>query len=366
MAIHAYVGLPGHGKSYGVVEHVIIPSLKQNRHVVTNIPLDSDALLMDFGGYITQLDDEWHLIEDLGTVAPNGCVLVLDELWARWPSGLKQEDLSFTDTDLLTKHRHKVDSKGKSMRIVLVTQDLSQIASSVRILVESTYKMTKLTKKRFRVDIYKGPVKGEKPSKTALIRQTLGAYKPEVYQYYKSATQSETGDVGDESSADGRNSPFRSTKLWSYLIGFCLFSFLAVSQLKNFFMTPKKDTATPQQTIQPPKPTATPATVKPPHDELKKEPSRIERLAIPAKVENAPSVLWRVAGVVKKPNEFKGIVLLKSISGVTRQIPLEQYCKYIDGGHNLSCLVDKQLVTAWTGNAVLTQTQDPTGVITTQ
>ncbi|MFU1923019.1 zonular occludens toxin domain-containing protein, partial [Klebsiella pneumoniae] len=50
MAIDAYVGKPGHGKSYGVVEHVIIPSLKQDRHVVTNIPLEVDMLLMDFGG----------------------------------------------------------------------------------------------------------------------------------------------------------------------------------------------------------------------------------------------------------------------------------------------------------------------------
>jgi len=38
MAIDAYTGMPGHGKSYGVVEHVIIPSLKQGRHVVTNTP----------------------------------------------------------------------------------------------------------------------------------------------------------------------------------------------------------------------------------------------------------------------------------------------------------------------------------------
>ncbi|MCT7418525.1 zonular occludens toxin domain-containing protein [Pseudomonas aeruginosa] len=49
---------PGHGKSYGVVEHVIIPSLKQDRHVVTNIPLEVDMLLMDFGGTIEQLPED--------------------------------------------------------------------------------------------------------------------------------------------------------------------------------------------------------------------------------------------------------------------------------------------------------------------
>lgn len=50
MAIHGYVGKPGAGKSYGVTEHVVIPSLKQDRHVVTNIPLSVDDLLATFGG----------------------------------------------------------------------------------------------------------------------------------------------------------------------------------------------------------------------------------------------------------------------------------------------------------------------------
>lgn len=377
MAIHAYVGLPGHGKSYGVVEHVIIPSLKQGRHVVTNIPLDADALLIDFGGFITQLDDNWHEIQDFSTVAPNGSVLVLDELWSRWPSGLKQEDLSFADSELLTKHRHKVDKSGKSMRIVLVTQDLSQIASSVRILIETTYKMTKLTPKRFRVDIYKGAVKGERPPKTALIRRTLGAYKPEVYVYYKSATQSETGEVGDETSADTRNSLFKNTKIWSLLILFIICCFLAFTQLKNFF---SRDTKTPidkpviqaevKETQEDKEKKALQELLKdqkfvPPHDKVKTEPTKVQQIINP-KVANAPSVLWRIGGYVKSPNEFKGLVVLRSISGVTRTVPLEKYCKLIDSDLSISCIVDKQLVTAWTGDAIITQAHDPTGVFTTQ
>ncbi|MCT7418665.1 zonular occludens toxin domain-containing protein [Pseudomonas aeruginosa] len=75
MAIDAYVGKPGHGKSYGVVEHVIIPSLKQDRHVVTNIPLEVDMLLMDFGGTIEQLPEDWFEREDLADFAPPGSVL---------------------------------------------------------------------------------------------------------------------------------------------------------------------------------------------------------------------------------------------------------------------------------------------------
>lgn len=86
MAIHAYVGKPGHGKSYGVVEHVVIPSLKQDRHVVTNIPLVIDDLLATYGGRITQLPANWYELSDLAEIIPSGCVAIIDECWRRWPA----------------------------------------------------------------------------------------------------------------------------------------------------------------------------------------------------------------------------------------------------------------------------------------
>ncbi|WGW64018.1 zonular occludens toxin domain-containing protein [Pseudomonas aeruginosa] len=204
MAIDAYVGKPGHGKSYGVVEHVIIPSLKQDRHVVTNIPLEVDMLLMDFGGTIEQLPEDWFEREDLADFAPPGSVLVLDELWRRWPKGQKTNDAPMADKKLLAEHRHRVDKKNRSMRVVMVTQDLDQLASWAVLLVETTYRMVKKSKTMFRVDIYNGVAKGDSPPKSKLLRSTAGRFKPDVYRYYKSATQSETGGVGDESKADTR------------------------------------------------------------------------------------------------------------------------------------------------------------------
>ncbi|MCQ2049386.1 zonular occludens toxin domain-containing protein, partial [Stutzerimonas kunmingensis] len=186
----------------GVVEHVIIPSLKQGRHVVTNIPLEVDALLAEFGGTIAQLPADWFERRDLSELAPNGCVLVLDELWRRWPKGQKTNAAALEDKALLAEHRHRVDEKGQSMRVVLVTQDLEQIATWVTLLVETTYRIVKKSKKYYRVDIYRGAAKGQRPPKTALLRQTAGTFKPTVWCYYKSATQSATGDVGDESKAD--------------------------------------------------------------------------------------------------------------------------------------------------------------------
>ncbi|MCU7813401.1 MAG: hypothetical protein KZQ77_19520, partial [Candidatus Thiodiazotropha sp. (ex Notomyrtea botanica)] len=53
MAIVTYVGLPGSGKSYSVVEHVILPALKNNRTVCTNIPLNKEQLSTD--GYMGEV-----------------------------------------------------------------------------------------------------------------------------------------------------------------------------------------------------------------------------------------------------------------------------------------------------------------------
>ncbi len=238
MAIDAYVGKPGHGKSYGVVEHVIIPSLKQGRHVVTNIPLNLDALLMDFGGTAEQLPGDWFEREDLADLVPPGAALVLDDLWRRWPKGQKANIAPLKDKALLAEHRHRVDAKGRSMRVVMVTQDLDQLAAWACTLIETTYRMVKLSKRVYRVDVYRGAAKGERPPKTMRTRQTAGRFKPAIYPYYQSATHSETGEVGDESSADGRGSFLRSWGFWSLVIFASFAAVFGVIGVSNFFTTP--------------------------------------------------------------------------------------------------------------------------------
>lgn len=55
MSLNGYFGKPGSGKSYSVVEYVVLPALKKGRHVVTNIPLEGELLEQVFGGKVTQL-----------------------------------------------------------------------------------------------------------------------------------------------------------------------------------------------------------------------------------------------------------------------------------------------------------------------
>lgn len=361
MAIDAYVGLPGHGKSYGVVEHVIIPSLKQGRHVVTNIPLDIDALLMDFGGTIQQLPDDWFELEDLSEYATPGCVLILDELWRRWPSGMLTNQASIGDKSLLAEHRHRVDKQNRSMRIVLVTQDLAQIANWARMLVESTYRVSKKSKKFYVVSIYSGAVTGTRPPKTALLRQATGRFKKEVYAYYSSATQSETGDVGDESTADGRASILKSWGLWFLIILAVVGGVFGFIGLKSFFSV---DEIEPEL----PKPVELPKQQTP----ASRAATSVYKEVVSKPTEPQPSTLWRVAGYVRAPakrspttSEMLGVPhvdLTERVALVNgsryRYVSMSQ-CDFFEGGIDIYCDIDGERITPWTGNGAVTTVYQP-------
>lgn len=373
MAIDAYVGLPGHGKSYGVTEHVIIPSVKEGRHVVTNIPLEVDELLADFGtpdSKVTQLPEDWFERQDMAEFVPPGSVLVLDELWRRWPAGLRANDAILADKALLAEHRHRVDDKGRSMRIVLVTQDLSQVAAWVRILVEQTYKMTKLTavgsKKKFRVDIYQGAPTGQHPPKSRLIRQLYGQYKPAVYRYYSSATQSATGNVGDESKADDRGNLLKSP--------FMIFAAVAPIILIPFLIWYIVGLFTgglgliDEETVEPdPVPAIALGIVNPEPDYIP-----APHHSQPPSMVNPPppglSSQWQVVGYIGRgegsdeDSRFgRDFVLVRSIAGLRKVAASE--CDLLADGYSWSCVIDGQTVTPWSGMAAATQWATTGGLV---
>lgn len=361
MAIDAYVGLPGHGKSYGVVEHVIIPSLKQGRHVVTNIPLNADALLMDFGGTIRQLPPDWHEIADLSIYAQPGCVLILDELWRRWPSGMLNSQATIEDKSLLAEHRHRVDKNNRSMRIVLVTQDLSQIASWARVLVESTYRVSKKSKKFYVVSIYNGAVTGVRPPKAALLRQSTGRFKKEVYVYYSSATQSETGNVGDESTADGRASILKSYGLWG-LIGLALIAgTFGVIGIKNFF-TPSTEIQSVEVEVE----------LQPKTTPVSRSSQAVYQNVVSKPTGPVMSTLWRVSGYVRAASKRTAVV--SEMLGIEHFEPVErvalyngiryrfvsfEQCDFFEGGVDVYCDIDGERITPWTGGGAVTTVFQP-------
>ena len=333
MAIHAYVGKPGHGKSYGVVERVVIPSLKQGRHVVTNIPLNADDLLADFGGTIQQLPSDWFDLPDLAEYVLPGCVLIIDEAWRRWPQGQKSNQANPWDKTLLAEHRHMVDAKNNSMRIVIVTQDLSQIPSWARTLIETTFRVVKLSRKIYRVDVYSGVVTGDKPPVSSRVRQFPGRFDKVIQNYYKSATHSATGSVGDESVADKSASFLRSYGLWSLVFVVVVGLLFGIFGIKSFFnKSPDKSQHVPVHT---PDPTMTSAP----------------KSATPPPV--IYSETWRLTGFIHPsqpdPNSKVdvSVAVLVDTSARTRYIAFSK-CRFFSDFKEAYCDIDGERVTTWT------------------
>ena len=245
MAITAYTGLPGSGKSYGVVENVILPGLNKGRRIWTNIPLNQELLNESFPNQVTAFDiaeitanPAWFQ----ETFEP-GATLVLDECWRLWASGLKANNMAEGHKSFLAEHRHMVGSDGNSTEIVLVTQDLAQLASYPRNLVDTTYRATKLNavgmSNRFRIDVYEGSVTGPNPPVSKRLRQIPGKYKEEVYKWYTSQTMSEAGGHGDESQTDSRKNilggAFFTLGLPGVVVAGCLVMWLGWKAVTGFF-----------------------------------------------------------------------------------------------------------------------------------
>lgn len=368
MAIDAYTGNPRSGKSYSVVKNVILPSLREGRHVYTNIPMTEKAH-QEFPEHIHQLAQDWYSSPDLADLFPAGSVVVLDELWRRWPSGMKANVFPFKDKEFLAEHGHNVDENGNTTRVVLVTQDLADIAAFARGKVDKTYRSQKLdavgADNRFRVDIYEGCVTGQKPPKTQFIRSLYDKYEPGVYSYYRSSTKSKTGDVGNEKRADKRANVWRSPWLIASLVAPVVFIPLLVWKTASIFSS-GFGTVDP-----PPEPAGGAALVNPPPASAAAARSPVQQaaaVAVPAGP--AESSVWRVAGSIQRsaessPARWSSVhgynaepepsrdmmanqVLLRSVHGSIRYVPASECVRYSDG-INWRCTVDGELVTPWTG-----------------
>ncbi len=216
MAITAYTGLPRSGKSYSVFENVIIPALEQGREIWTNIPFDSDKIIEKYGQVpiLFHTDDIRDNDNWFDEVFTSGAVIVIDEVWRLWPSGLRANQVLEQHKSFLAEHGHRVGHNGMSTEVILVTQDLGQVASFARMLVETTYRSVKLDKvgksKSFRIDIYQGAVTGQMPPEKLRLRQMFSSYKPSVYDLYKSHTMSKTGLAGNETKTDNRANILKS------------------------------------------------------------------------------------------------------------------------------------------------------------
>jgi len=249
MSIVGYAGLPGSGKSYGVVENVVIPALESGRHIITNIPLKLGRLSDDFPKGKVTLFDNKDAEDDPGFFDlerhPAGVIWIIDEAWRFWKSGMKAVNIPQNQKEFFTEHRHNVGEDGRTNEIVLVTQDLAQLCAFVRGLVEETYRAVKLTaigqKNKYRVDVYMGAATGQKPGKP--MRQLYGSYKPDIYQYYKSHTRNKTDfAAGMEEKADDRANVLKHPLIKFGIPVAILIMVFGVMRVVAYFSTGESDT----------------------------------------------------------------------------------------------------------------------------
>ncbi|MBS1197463.1 MAG: Zonular occludens toxin [Proteobacteria bacterium] len=252
MAIKAYVGRMGSGKTYEVVTEVILGGLRRGRRVVSNIAgLDFEAmqsLLIAEGipeekiGQLVQIDHDqvlepmfWRtddaykavkkLVRGVGLVADDdetgepflqpGDLVALDEIWRFW------EGFGKTDSDgkkrpdrvmnFFRMHRHFIHpDTGVACDVALITQDVMDISRQVRAVIEETYYMEKLTAigstSRYRVDVFQGGKTSRRP-----LRSLQRSYDSKYFGLYKSHSQGKEGGAeAVEENIDGRGNILKS------------------------------------------------------------------------------------------------------------------------------------------------------------
>ncbi len=227
MAVTAYVGEPGSGKTYEVVTEVVLPALKEGRRVVSNIRgLHYDemkAYLMVEGGVpeasigelvIVDVEDPgkpnfFYTESNTDAVVRPGDLVVLDECWRWFGKGMVINKAMF---EFFRMHRQYVNAKGVSCDVVLISQSIQDIDRKVLVVIEKHFRMEKYkafgTKSRYSVEMFNG----YKVSGNQRVRLLVRKYNARFFPFYSSYA----GKGGDEREVDKR---FNIWKSPFFLIG---------------------------------------------------------------------------------------------------------------------------------------------------
>src|SRR5450830_1526602 len=228
MAINAYVGLQGSGKTYEVVSSVILDAVESGRRVVTNVAGINEELIHKYLvkerkadvqklGHIIHIEndrilqpqffpDEEH--PELESVVKGGDIVAIDEAWRFW--GTDNGKLSHEHMQFFRMHRHYLHlDTGVACDVVLMTQDITGLHRSLKNVIEFVFKMHKHKSlgfsKLYRVEIYEG----WKLNTKTRIGDHQKKYDADIFPLY----QSYTGGVGQEKSIDKRQNILSSKKL---------------------------------------------------------------------------------------------------------------------------------------------------------
>lgn len=339
MAISAYVGIPGSGKSYEVVSNVIIPAFMTGRRIVTNIYGISDEKIREYCikqkksdasalGQVIFVENEqvkdalfFPYLKDSVISEDSFCkagdLICIDETWRIWENDkIPEQHRSF-----IAEHRHFAGEKGVTCDLVVLNQSVTNLPRFIKDRVETTYCMSKLValglRSRYRVDIFSG-IKLFNKYKTASYQCK---YNKAIFPLY----DSHVGGQGKELVVDKRQNVFRQGKLWFIIIGLL---FLVVSSLYflNLFFNGTSSGSPAQSEIPPDLP--------------------VQSVAVQPAPKPVISSRWRIAGKIEKGGE--AWVILVNTQGQSRIEPLSQFNF---SGVMMTGDIDGERVTTYSGAA---------------
>ena len=343
MPINTYTGLMGSGKSYECVSSVIVPAVKAGRRVVTNVDgIDSDAIRAycqdKFSVPMEQLGEVVHCTnddvpkasflphgQDVDTFCKPGDIICIDEAWRFWGTDCK---LLPEHKVFFREHRHFVHPDTKvCCDLVLMVQDITDLHRTLRVVVEVTFRTTKIKtlgwQKTYRVEMWEGyklTVKGR-------VSVENKRYDVEIFPLYSSYT----GGTGKELQVDSRQNVLRNPKLWLLAVGVVLLFSWGVHTILGFF----NGTRAKSEASDPARPAAAPSQAGP-AGSLKTNSAQVESPSV--------STSWRLVGTVQTKD--KQFIVVESQDG---RIRLEHPSAFMNTGAVMVGDVDGQRVTAWSG-----------------
>jgi zona occludens toxin len=348
MAINAYTGLMGTGKSFEVVASVIVPAIKAGRRVVTNIDGIQSQAIYDYLVNVKNCD-----VDTLGQVVPvtnddinkpgffpdetkldqvsivqPGDMVAIDECWNFWGDDNK---ISPEHQQFFRMHRHFTNpTTGLTCDIVLMIQDLGSLNRKIRSIIELTSRTVKLkalgAPKTYRIELYEGYKLNAKTKLDTFVKK----YDPAIFPLYKSYA----AGTGKEKPIDSRQNILTNPRLWFTVAFFSLLLGVGGWNTYRFFKPKEK-----------------------PQDALKASASSTasvkQTAATPAPAAPRPeafSETWRYVGQVKDKDNVWAV-----ITDAQGRLRLESPSVFQGKGMTSVGSVDGQRVTAWSGMPVQSQ-----------
>jgi len=250
MAINAYCGLQGSGKSYEVVSGPIVEAILKGRRVVTNIDGINESLIREYVakknqvsiercGSILQVTNERILQPgffpdgeqpDQKSVVMAGDLVAVDEAWRFWPDGggkLTHEHMQF-----FRMHRHYTHPEtGVACDVALMTQDISGLHRALKNVIELSFRTVKIKSlglaKTYRLEMYEGWKQNSKMKVDYFVRK----YSPEIFPLYKSYG----GTNGQETQMDKRQNVLRNPRVWVVGVAVVILAAVGIYFTYRFF-----------------------------------------------------------------------------------------------------------------------------------